>query len=72
MVNGDPNLEALYNWTEAGQTMSMRGAAGGGEGVHILTGPVYVCGAEPGDVLQVRRCQFRTDLCALWTLTLSV
>ena len=38
MVKGDPNLEALYNWTEDGQRMSMRGAAGGGEGVHILTG----------------------------------
>lgn len=24
-----------------------------GDGVHILTGPIYVCGAEPGDVLQV-------------------
>lgn len=21
--------------------------------MHILTGPIYVCGAEPGDVLQV-------------------
>lgn len=28
-------------------------AAGAGDGVHILTGPIYVCGAEPGDVLQV-------------------
>ena len=24
-----------------------------GDGVHILTGPIYVCGAQPGDVLQV-------------------
>ena len=30
------------------------GCAGKGDGVHILTGPIYVCGAEPGDVLQVR------------------
>lgn len=21
--------------------------------MHIMTGPIYVCGAEPGDVLQV-------------------
>ena len=28
--------------------------AGKGDGVHVLTGPIYVCGAEPGDVLQVR------------------
>lgn len=34
--------------------MAMRGAKGAGEGVHILTGPIYVCDAEPGDVLQVR------------------
>lgn len=51
MVKGDPNLERLYDWSASGQTMSMRGAAGGGEGVHILTGPVYVCGAEPGILL---------------------
>lgn len=31
-------------------------AAAAGDGVHILTGPIYVCGAEPGDVLQVRPC----------------
>lgn len=24
-----------------------------GDGVHIMTGPIYVCGAEPGDILQV-------------------
>lgn len=24
-----------------------------GDGSHIMTGPIYVCGAEPGDVLQV-------------------
>jgi acetamidase/formamidase len=33
--------------------MYMRGAQGGGEGKHIMTGPIYVCDAEPGDVLQV-------------------
>lgn len=27
----------------------------GNSGGHIMTGPVYVCGAEPGDVIQVRR-----------------
>lgn len=30
-----------------------RGANGAGDGVHVMTGPIYVCGAEPGDVLQV-------------------
>jgi acetamidase/formamidase len=32
----------------------MRGANGVGDGVHIMTGPIYVCGAEPGDVLEVQ------------------
>lgn len=30
-----------------------RGATGGGDGVHVLTGPIYVNGAQPGDVLKV-------------------
>jgi hypothetical protein len=36
--------------------LSMPGAVcvcGAGDGVHIMTGPIYVCGAEPGDILQV-------------------
>ena len=53
MIKGDSSLEALFNWTDGYEEMSFRGAEGGGEGVHLLTGPVYVCGAEPGDVLQV-------------------
>ena len=28
--------------------------AGEGFGVHILTGPIYVCGAEPGDIIEVQ------------------
>ena len=50
---GDPGLEDIYNWTASGQNVNMRGAVGGGQGVHVLTGPIWVCGAEPGDVLQV-------------------
>src|SRR3954468_3142007 len=30
-----------------------------GEGAHVLTGPVYVEGAEPGDMLEVRMLDFR-------------
>ena len=32
---------------------SFRGATGGGDGVHVLTGPIFVEGAEPGDLLKV-------------------
>ncbi|KAL4425548.1 hypothetical protein ABPG75_009564 [Micractinium tetrahymenae] len=52
MIKGDPGLEDIYRWTQQGQTMFMRGAEGGGQGVHVLTGPIHVCGSEPGDVLQ--------------------
>jgi acetamidase/formamidase len=49
MAAGDPAIESIYHWTAAEKTVSDRGP-----GVHILTGPVYVCGAEPGDLLEVR------------------
>lgn len=49
MIKGDPGIESIYRWTETEQGVSNRGP-----GVHVLTGPVYVCGAEPGDLLEVR------------------
>jgi acetamidase/formamidase len=49
LIAGDSAIESIYNWTTDGKTVSDRGP-----GVHILTGPVYVCGAEPGDILEVR------------------
>ena len=65
MINGDPGLESVFHWTKDQKNVDRRGAgpmdasvlgrgAGEGFGVHILTGPVYVRGAEPGDVLEVR------------------
>lgn len=41
-------------------------------GVHIMTGPIYVEGAEPGDMLEVRyfqmvpRCKYGSNLAANW------
>ena len=41
-------------------------------GVHILTGPIYVEDAQPGDILEVRylrmvpRCQYGSNLAANW------
>jgi acetamidase/formamidase len=49
MIEGDPGIESIYRWTESEQVISNRGP-----GVHVLTGPVYVCDAEPGDILEVR------------------
>ncbi|WP_424926572.1 acetamidase/formamidase family protein [Amaricoccus tamworthensis] len=65
MVQGDPGAESVFAWDAESKGVDRRGAgpmdasihgrgAGEGFGVHILTGPVYVCGAEPGDVLEVR------------------
>ena len=65
MVEGDPGAESVYRWDENGKGVNRRGAgpidasvygrgAGEGFGVHILTGPIYVCGAAKGDVIEVR------------------
>ncbi|WP_075219525.1 acetamidase/formamidase family protein [Acuticoccus yangtzensis] len=64
MVDGDPGAESVFHWEAGEKGVDRRGAgpvdasihgrgAGEGFGVHILTGPIYVCGAEPGDVLKV-------------------
>lgn len=62
MVRGDPGAESVFHWDAKSKGVNRRGAgpmdakvgAGGGEGVHICTGPVRIKGAEPGDVLEVR------------------
>jgi len=64
MVTGDPGAESVYEWTEDFKGVDRRGAgstdpavyengSGQGMGVHILTGPIYICGAAPGDVVEV-------------------
>jgi acetamidase/formamidase len=65
MILGDPGAESVFSWTGEHKNVDRRGAgpidasihgrgAGEGFGVHICTGPVFVRGAEPGDVLEVR------------------
>jgi acetamidase/formamidase/AraC-like DNA-binding protein len=65
MIKGDPGAESVFRWTAEGKSVERRGAgpmdgsifgrgAGEGFGVHICTGPIHVCGAEPGDVLEVQ------------------
>jgi acetamidase/formamidase len=62
MVTGDSGAESVFKWNQTEKAVKRRGAgdmkakngAGGGLGSHILTGPVYIKGAEPGDVLEVR------------------
>lgn len=65
MIKGDPGAESVFHWDKKKKGVNRRGAgpmdaslfgrgAGEGLGVHICTGPVYVKGAEEGDVLEVR------------------
>ena len=75
MVKGDPGAESVYLWTKDKKGVNRRGAgpidgkllgrgAGEGFGVHICTGPVFVRGAEPGDVLEVRIMDVKPRPCA--------
>ena len=75
MVKGDPGAESMYLWTKDKKGVNRRGAgpvdgkllgrgAGEGFGVHICTGPVYVRGAEPGDILEVRIIDVKPRPCA--------
>ena len=75
MIQGDPGAESVYFWDGSRKGVDRRGAgpmdaslfgrgAGEGLGVHILTGPVAVRGAEPGDVLEVRILDVTPRPCA--------
>lgn len=62
MIKGDPGAESVFHWTKDQKNVDRRGAGpadhpygnGGGLGAHVCTGPIYIDGAEPGDVLEVR------------------
>jgi acetamidase/formamidase len=75
MVKGDPGAESVYLWTREKNGVNRRGAGpldgkllgrgpGEGFGVHFCTGPVYVRGAEPGDILEVRIIDVKPRPCA--------
>jgi acetamidase/formamidase len=49
IIKGDAGVEDIFKWTATEKNEADRGP-----GVHILTGPIAVAGAEPGDVLEVR------------------
>lgn len=64
-IKGDAAAEDVFFWNAEKKNVDRRGAgpidasvygrgAGEGFGVHVCTGPIYVNGAEPGDVLEVR------------------
>jgi hypothetical protein len=53
MIKGDPALEAIYDWQMGQSLLEKAVPKTPGSGVHIITGPIEVEGAEVGDVLQV-------------------
>lgn len=64
MISGDPGAESVFRWTPQEKAVVRRGAgpmdasifgrgSGEGFGVHICTGPIFVRGARPGDVLEI-------------------
>ncbi len=64
MIANDPGAESVFHWTANTRRWSaaaparpkVRSSRGSGEGVgvHLLTGPVAIENAEPGDILEVR------------------
>lgn len=73
MIAGDPGAESVFRWVQGEKAITRRGAgpveapfvrgAGEGLGVHLLTGPVAVEDAEPGDILEVRILDVRPRPC---------
>ena len=53
MIRGDPAVEEIFYW-EANQTLLDKPEPKlPGSGVHLVTGPIEVEGAMPGDIIQV-------------------
>lgn len=53
MIRGDPAVEEIFYW-DADQTEATKNEPKlPGTGVHLITGPINVEGAMPGDILQV-------------------
>ncbi len=53
MIKGDPGAESVFLWTKEKKGVDRRGA-----------GPVYIRGAEPGDILEVRIMDVKPRPCA--------
>ena len=53
MIRGDPNVEAIFHWATDTSLADKPEPKLPGTGVHLITGPIEVVGAEPGDIVQV-------------------
>lgn len=47
-------MQSIYQYTQSAMNIKMRGANGRADGKHVMTGPVYICGAEPGDTVEIQ------------------
>src|SRR3990172_4992687 len=74
MITGYPGAESVFYWDKQRKGVDRRGppplkptlfgrGAGEGLGVHICTRPVFVRGAELGDILEVRIIDARPRPC---------
>lgn len=54
MIKGDAGMEDIYKWTATEMNIKTRGATGRADGKHVMTGPVYICGAEAGDTIEIQ------------------
>ena len=53
MIRGDPAVEEIFYWADGQATEDKPEPKLIGTGVHLITGPIEVVGAEVGDVIQV-------------------
>ena len=53
MIRGDREIEEIFAWEADESLVNKTEPKLPGSGVHLVTGPIEVVGAEPGDVVQV-------------------
>ena len=53
-LQGDPGLESVWQWYSNQSAFNKTVPKPVGSGSHVVTGPIHVCGAEAGDIIQVR------------------
>lgn len=53
MIRGDPAVEEIFYWATNTSLTDKPEPKLPGSGVHLITGPIEVVGAMPGDVIQV-------------------
>eukprot|EP00850_Spirogloea_muscicola_P017982 SM000160S02523 [mRNA] locus=s160:71:4872:+ [translate_table: standard] len=58
MIKGDPGVESVYKWLP-GQTTNTKAVPQWPlSGPHVVTGPIKICGAKAGDIVQVDILKF--------------